>query len=156
MSRQAAQPRTRLRTRLTDAQGTAIATAPEGSSIAELARQLGCHYTTVANAVQRLRQGWSCLVEPARCLVCSGPLLRAVAAGRRTVHPGCKPERVAAMRRDATLRHEPAKRSREPWRAEEDAYVLAHTGEPAREVARHLGRSVWAVHNRRMVLRRQG
>ncbi len=156
MSRQAARPRTRLRTRLTDAQGTAIATASEGSSIAELARQLGCHYTTVVNAVQRLRRGWSCAVEPASCLVCGGPLLRAVAAGRRSVHPGCKPERVAAMRRDAALRHEPAKRSRELWAAYDDAYVLAHTGGPAHEVALYLGRSSWAVHNRRMVLRRQG
>jgi len=59
-----------------------------------------------------------------------------------------------ADRRDAALTTDAAEHSGEPWDAEEDAYVLDHLHEPAREVALILGRSLWAVRNRRVVLRR--
>jgi len=61
----------------------------------------------------------------------------------------------AADRRDATFTREEAEHAGTPWDADEDAYVLAHLREPAREVALQLGRSLWAVRNRRVALRRR-
>lgn len=58
--------------------------------------------------------------------------------------------------RDAALTRDDAEHSGEPWDAEEDAYVLAHLREPARDVALTLGRTLWAVRNRRARLRRLG
>ncbi len=60
----------------------------------------------------------------------------------------------AADRRDSVLTCEEAQHSGEPWDADEDQYVLDHMGEPAREVALYLGRTLWAVRGRRVLLRR--
>ena len=43
-----------------------------------------------------------------------------------------------------------------PWSAEEDAILLAHPDEPAKAGAPQLGRSVYAVQQRRAKLRRTG
>ncbi|MGD9892302.1 MAG: hypothetical protein AB7R89_28670 [Dehalococcoidia bacterium] len=40
------------------------------------------------------------------------------------------------------------------WTADDDAYLLAHVREPAREIALALGRTLWAVRGRRMKLLR--
>ena len=200
------------RTRLTEAQLGVIASPPEGISVAELARQVGAPYATVADALHRIERGWASAVVAAACLVCGGPLLQAAARGRRTVHPGCRrvrnailrrayrprrpdgatagsrsgrqasPEIAAAQRararerwarqpateraeqwqrahradaRDTTLTRQHAASNGGAWSAGEDAYVLAHLQEPAREVALQLGRTLWAVRNRRFVLRRR-
>lgn len=41
------------------------------------------------------------------------------------------------------------------WSAEEDRYVWEHLSVPARDVALHLGRTLWAVRSRRLRLRRR-
>ncbi len=58
----------------------------------------------------------------------------------------------AAGRRDSVLTHEEAEQSGEAWDAHEYQYVLDHLKEPHREVA--LGRTLWAVRDRRGALRR--
>ena len=59
-----------------------------------------------------------------------------------------------ADRRDQPLTAELAEASGSPWTADEDQYVLDHLLEPARDVALALGRTLWAVRNRRAHLRR--
>lgn len=41
------------------------------------------------------------------------------------------------------------------WTADDDAYVLEHRDDPAREVALYLGRTLWGVRSRRMMLLRR-
>jgi len=61
----------------------------------------------------------------------------------------------AADRRDYPLTLERAARSGAVWDEDEDRYILDHSKTPAREVALALGRTLWAVRNRRVRLRRQ-
>lgn len=56
--------------------------------------------------------------------------------------------------RDYLITADLAASSGMPWTTEEDQYVLEHLREPARGVAITLGRSLWAVRNRRVRLRR--
>ena len=42
------------------------------------------------------------------------------------------------------------------WANDEDAYLIAHPGEPARETALKLGRTLWAIKTRRTELRKRG
>jgi hypothetical protein len=61
----------------------------------------------------------------------------------------------AADRRDYRRTLDRAERSGADWTGDEDRYVLDHPKTPAREVALALGRTLWAVRNRRVRLRRQ-
>ncbi len=58
-------------------------------------------------------------------------------------------------RRDQDLTAELAEESGNLWMPDEDQYVWDHLRDPARDVALYLGRTMWAVRNRRVRLRRQ-
>lgn len=60
-----------------------------------------------------------------------------------------------ADERDQPLTVEAAWASGNDWTEDEDRYVLDHLKTPARDVALHLGRTLWAVRNRRVTLRRR-
>lgn len=60
----------------------------------------------------------------------------------------------AADQRDYPLTLDEATNSGDRWSADDDAYVLDHLRDPAREVALELGRTLWAVRNRRVTLRK--
>lgn len=60
----------------------------------------------------------------------------------------------AASRRDYPITRDEAERAGSPWDGDEDAVILVHLDEPARDVALALGRTLWAVRHRRMRLRR--
>jgi len=60
-----------------------------------------------------------------------------------------------ADRRDYPLTLESADSRGEIWSSDEDQYVLDHQTDPARDVALALGRTLWAVRNRRVRLRRR-
>ncbi|MBI2912015.1 MAG: hypothetical protein HYY05_07715 [Chloroflexi bacterium] len=60
----------------------------------------------------------------------------------------------AADQRDYPLTLEEANRSGDRWTEEEDGTILARLRDPARDVALALGRTLWAVRNRRVRLRR--
>lgn len=60
---------------------------------------------------------------------------------------------------DATaypLTLERARQSGDVWSAEDDAYLIEHQGQPARDAGLALGRTLWSVRNRRVRLRRRG
>lgn len=57
--------------------------------------------------------------------------------------------------RDYPVTRARATRSGATWTAEEDDSILARLDEPAREVALDLGRTLWAVRGRRVLLRRR-
>lgn len=61
----------------------------------------------------------------------------------------------AADARDQPLTLMFATNSGAPWSEEEDRVVLARMDDPSREVALALGRTLWAVRHRRVILRRR-
>ena len=206
----------RQRTRLTDSDLVVIATAPLGTTAAELARQLGRPYFTVAKAVQRIRDGWVCRLTWTTCTECGQPLATGLERPR-TVHPRCvtarwarysrerrragknlstpyvrswrqrHPEANAALRerekaqqreqwhdlplerqladldhlhaaddRDYPITLAQVSRSGAVWTPTEDQFILEHPRMPAREIGLRLGRTLWAVRGRRVLLRKRG
>ncbi len=61
----------------------------------------------------------------------------------------------ASDRRDYPLTLELAESRGDPWAPDEDAYMLEHWHEPAREVALALGRTLWGIRSRKVRIRRQ-
>jgi hypothetical protein len=55
---------------------------------------------------------------------------------------------------ERTLPH--VTRTGQPWTPAEDAVLVARADEPDREVAVALGRTLWGVRTRKMLLRQQG
>lgn len=51
---------------------------------------------------------------------------------------------------------ERARQSGEPWTGEDDAYLIEHQRQPARDAGIALGRTLWSVRQRRVRLRRRG
>ena len=202
---------------LTPEELATIATAPSGLSTADLARQLGCYYFTVAKARQRIQQagGWYTPLTWTICAACGQPLCHG--PRRRIVHVGCRSKRIAHLakehrkrdghatstryvkawrkrnpdkslklrdqekarvaevrrtwtpeqwapvlerahtedRHDQAVTAELASRSGDTWTRDDDQFVLDNLHLPARDVALELGRSLWAVRNRRVYLRRK-
>ena len=60
----------------------------------------------------------------------------------------------ATDRRDQEFTRRAAERHKDAWTEDEDRYVLDRAGTTVREVALALGRTAWAVRQRRWKLRR--
>lgn len=82
----------------------AIATAPSDLTTADLARQLGCHYFTVAKARQRIQQagGWYTSLTWTICAACGQPLCHG--PRKRIVHVACKSKRIAHLAKERRKR----------------------------------------------------
>ena len=81
-----------------------IATAGPEERPADLAREIGRPYFTIAKALQRIRrEGWICQLHWTTCAVCGKPL--AHGTPKRVVHPACKAERVRRQARESRKRH---------------------------------------------------
>lgn len=84
-------------------------------------------------------------------------------ARMRALWPALPPERQEELldraheadQRDQALTAERANSSGERWTEEEDRYLLEHPKEPAREAALKLGRTLWAVRDRRVMHRKR-
>ena len=61
-----------------------------------------------------------------------------------------------ADRRDYPITLELASARGDRWDPDEDQYILEHQHEPARDVALHLGRTLWGVRGRKVRLRKMG
>lgn len=61
----------------------------------------------------------------------------------------------AADQRDYPVTLAEASANGDRWTSDDEAYVLSHLREPARQVALTLGRTLWAVRSRRLHLRRR-
>jgi hypothetical protein len=100
--------------RLTLHELAALAEAPPGANLAELARNLGRPYEAVAVAAWRMRRagGWYCRIEWRTCPECGG-LLASSGARRRIGHPPCM--RARALRREAERRARLGAGGRTQW-----------------------------------------
>ena len=138
---------------LTDQQLSAIATAPADVSAAQLARELGAPYFTVAKARQRIQAAgaWFCPLTWATCSECGGPL--AHGSTTRTVHPGCAAGRAARYSRGYRQGpHRPSTPYVARWRREHPEDNHAH-----REQEKARLRELWPTlpeETRRPVLER--
>ena len=61
----------------------------------------------------------------------------------------------ATGRRDYEITLERADQRGAPWTEDDDRYLLANPHQPGRELGPALGRTLWAVHRRRHILRRR-
>jgi hypothetical protein len=166
-----------MRTRLTDAQIWTILTMPRASD-AELAAMLGVKVSTVHNARWNLsRHGWSCSVRYAPCRLCGELATFKGRSSTHAYHASCRPialkeitrridadrpvtpERVARLHewqqatQERTLAQATSNGRR--WSDAEDAVVLELMDRPVEETCEELGRSLYAVAQRRVALRKQ-
>jgi hypothetical protein len=171
---------------LTDDQSWVIVCATSDITDAQLAAALGVQVSTVHAARWRFRrQGWTCAVRFVACRHCGQLLLRRGRRdSRRDYHDECRPEarkriqreidrrrweRADAERRNVVLErwHEhqydhqaetakAATRHAARWTEYEDTVLIERNGEPLHVLAYDLGRTLWAVKDRRQSLRRRG
>jgi hypothetical protein len=166
-----------MRTRLTDAQLWTILTLPRASD-AELAAMLGAKVSTVHGARWKLaRNGWSCTVRYALCRHCGQPVTLKGRSTTHAYHPSCRPiaHKEITRRIDAERMVTPEQVERlhqwqyttqartlaqatsngRRWSEAEDAVVLELMDRPVESTCEKLGRSMYAVAQRRVVLRQK-
>jgi hypothetical protein len=166
-----------MRSRLTDLQIWYILNAPFASD-EQLAATIGAKVSTVHNARWSLsRKGWTCSVRYAACRHCGELATLRGASRTHAYHPQCRPlalteiqrqidaERPATPERVARLHQwqvdtqartlAQATSNGRRWSETEDAVVLELIDRPIEETCEELGRSLYAVAQRRVALRKQ-
>lgn len=167
-----------MRTQLTDLQIWTLLNAPDMTDV-ELAAVLGVKTSTVHGARWRLRRnGWTCSVRYAPCRLCGDTATLRGRSVKHAYHSHCRP----AARRQIQQRLDEARpvmpeqvkrfhqwtdeaqqRSRTTatrtwarWTKDEDDILIALANRPLEVSCEELGRTLYAVNARRVVLRRRG